>query len=753
MLTRLLRLAVVTQIVLGCAVVPPDGPTIGDVSLQSQQGVASAELALQELDEIDTLIKLDNRLLAEQISSALNAQAELSATFSLRNLKVRFGKQYIALDSELEISGNSGNVISASVHGNVFLDISGKHLQWFPRFDQLEISTSNFSFEQGSYAEATPELNQLVLQRLNADITDELMLYNNNAIPLNPVPLGTIEVGATLPAYANADASQTEPLNVAFIVTGSAMLIEPSVTSIALDLSFKPNLSYCAADITVSRSGFISSVNGREPAGLARNMNDAEGVRYFYSEISAATRPLTLIHYWFADGQLLLVEELPVEPSERWRTWSSRDGKRTDASHWEVLVVDKDSACIIHSQSIRTLEAESTIPQAEQSSANRTFTALRQEFNRRVAGFSIAKDKPDIALIEVRRLFMRDGLQTSLTGMHLEAGFDQAALGQLQFSAQMMPFETADIVCEHRSCPPAPPCEASLTQCKRLRDTRDCSSCLFRNPLNNRCVNEAEDPICESARDRQNFKYDADWTNCIANADAAKLDCEQLGAQALRSCEIESGFEQLACEAVKSSLASLNKRSPLATSQAEAVVKGRVSIVFSNISIDDDFTRLKMDMGLKSNMKLSGKLKFNPTNLPQTLVSCITGWNAPFSSRAVSSPAVNSMLTTLSEHDGAFTASWSGYLMPLEIIPSPLESVFVGNPNLLANCSIGLTVDDVERAFTGSDAEFFTGKLELEIQPQPTMIYLSPATMKYGKHEFQGKAVLSSTYVRYDIAD
>ena len=63
-LPRILRLAVVTQIVLGCAAVPPTGPTIGDVSLQSQQGVASAELALQELDEIDTLIKLDNRLLA-----------------------------------------------------------------------------------------------------------------------------------------------------------------------------------------------------------------------------------------------------------------------------------------------------------------------------------------------------------------------------------------------------------------------------------------------------------------------------------------------------------------------------------------------------------------------------------------------------------------------------------------------------------------------------------------------------------------
>jgi len=278
-------------------------------------------------------------------------------------------------------------------------------------------------------------------------------------------------------------------------VVGSVMLIEPAVTSIALDLEFNPNLSYCPADVTVSRAGFTSSINNREPAGLARNMSDAEGVRYFYSEISGAKRSLTIIHYWFADGQLLVVEELTVEPSERWRTWSSKEGTRTGASHWEVLVVEKESGCIFHSQSISTLKTEGIMSQADQPGGNRAFVTLRNEFNSRTAGFSISKDKPDIALIEVRRAFLRDALQSSLTGLHLEAGFDQAALPQLQYSALMRPFETADIVCEHRNCPPAPSCEVSLTQCKRLRDTRDCSSCLFRNPLNNRCVSEAEDPI------------------------------------------------------------------------------------------------------------------------------------------------------------------------------------------------------------------------------------------------------------------
>jgi len=752
MLTRMLCLAVATQIVFACAVLQLPAPVIGEASPQSQR-LSSADLALQDLEEIDILVKLDNHMLAEQISTVLSAQAAISGTFNLRKLRVRFKPQHIVLESELEIIDSAWNVISASVYGDVSLEISGRQLEWFPRFNQLQINSSNFSFEQEIYVEPNPELNQLLLQRLNAAIADAFMLHDNNAIPLNAVPLGKIEAGASLPGFADPAASETQLLNGVFMVIGSAMLIEPAVTTIVLDLDFNPNLSYCSAGVTVSRAGFTRSINNREPAGLARNMHEAEGVQYFYTEISGAKQPLTIIHYWFADGQPLVVEELPVEPSERWRTWSSKDGTHTDASHWEVLVVEKESGCVFHSQSIRTLEIGDMVSQADQARANRTFATLRNEFNTRTAGFPITNEKPDVALIEVRRTFLRDVLQASLAELHLAVNFDQAALPQLRFSAQMQPFEAADIICEHPGCSPARSCAVSAIHCKRLRDTRDCSSCLFRNPLNNRCVSEDEDPICEAARSRQNTKYELERASCIAQAEAAKLDCEQLNAQALRSCEIESGFEQSACEDIKNGIALLQKGNPLASSDAQAVVQGRLSVVFSNISIDPDFTRLKMDMALKSNMKLNGLLKFSPGNLPQALEACITAWNAPFTSRAVASPAVTSMLTALSEADNVFTANWSGYILPLEMVPAPLESVFVDNPHLLANCSIGLTVNDVERMFTGADADFFTGKLAMEIQPQSTMIHLSPATVQYGEREFQGKATISSTHVRYDITE
>ena len=507
MLTRILCLAVVTQFIFACTGLQHTRPVFDQASIQSHR-TASAQHALLELNEIDTLIKLDNRGLAEQIDRGLRAQAAISDSFYFRKLNVRFNKQLIALEAVLDIVDNSGNYISASAFGDVLLDFSGNHLEWFPRFNKLQISS---------------------------------------------------------------------------------------------------------------------------------------------------------------------------------------------------------------------------------------------------AGFSIAKDRPDIALIEVRSAFLRDVLQASLVDLRVEASFDQAALPQLGYTALIHPFETADIACEHDNCTPAPACVVSLMQCKRHRDMRDCSTCLFRNPLNNRCVNQAVDPICEAARSRQNAKYDADRKSCVASAEAAKLECERLSAQALRSCEIESGFEQSICEVIKSGIASMHEGNPLATAEARVIFQGQLGALFSNISIDGDFTRLKMDMALKSNMIVDGKLEIRPGNILQPLASCVTAWSVPFSSRAVRSVAVNRMLTTLSEDTNDFTATWSGYEVSVETTPSPLESIFVGHSHLLANCSIGLTVSDVEQAFMGEGAKFFKGQVKLEIQPMPVIIRLSPATLEYDDRVFRGDAMISSNHVRYDV--
>ena len=143
MLTRLLCLAVATQFVFACAGLQPSGPVSGEDGLQGQR-ITSAVHALQELDEIDTLIKLDNRKLSEQIASGLSAQAALTGRFHLGNLRVRFGRQHIALESALDITDDAGNIISASVHGDVSLAFSGNRLEWYPHFNQIQISSTIF---------------------------------------------------------------------------------------------------------------------------------------------------------------------------------------------------------------------------------------------------------------------------------------------------------------------------------------------------------------------------------------------------------------------------------------------------------------------------------------------------------------------------------------------------------------------------------------------------------------------------------
>jgi len=755
MLTRLLGLAFTMQIMAGCTaltVLQQDGAVTEQASIQNQRA-ANMELALLELEDIDTLIRLDNGWLTDQIITELKAQAASSGQYHFRKLKLKPGKQLIKLEAIVDIDDGQGNVISASVSGEILLDFSGDRLEWVPRFRQLLIRSRDFTFEDGTYAEPIPELNQYVFQKFNSDIAEALIELNNNTIPLNAVPLGEVQVGASLPGFSELPARHTQPLRGVFMVAGSAMLIDSSITTIALDMTFIPDLSTCPADVTVSRAQFVSDVKNREPVGIALNMNNAADIRYFFSEISGAKRPLTIIHYWFADGLPLAVEELAVGPSERWRTWSGKGSVSSDADHWEVLVVEKESGCILHSTSIRTLEPETIITRVDEAQARQSFTALQEYFNVRTAGFSIFEDTPDIALIEIRRPFLRDVLQASLADLNMDAEFDSTGLSALQFSARLQPFATQDIICEHRDCPPAPVCKTMLAQCKRLRDTRDCSSCLFRNPLNNRCVSEATDPLCEASRNRQNAKYDANRAACITNAEISKQECDRLNAQVLRSCQIESGFEDSACESVKTSINALKQGAPLAHVSATSQTNGSLSANFSNFRIEGDLTGLKLDMTLKSNLQLDGVLNFSPGSIARPLANCITAWSAPFKSRFVTAPAVNNLLSNFEETDSTLTANWSGFGLTIATNPSPLESIFVGNPQLLANCRIGLTVDKVEMAFAGDDAGFFRGHIELEIQPLPTKIHLAPASIEIGGRIYVAEARLSARHLRYEIGE
>jgi len=156
-------------------------------------------------------------------------------------------------------------------------------------------------------------------------------------------------------------------------------------------------------------------------------------------------------------------------------------------------------------------------------------------------------------------------------------------------------------------------------------------------------------------------------------------------------------------------------------------------------------------MSLKSSLQLDGELSFKSVNIAQPLSGCITAWSGPFHSRLTGTPVVNSLLSNFEIGTNRLTANWSGFGVTIETQPSPLESVFVGNPQLLANCKIGLTVSKVEQAIAGNDAAFFRGQTDLLIQPQPTKIQLAPATIEFGKMVYSAEAKLSTQHLQYDI--
>ncbi|MGA9574690.1 MAG: hypothetical protein WBS20_12170, partial [Lysobacterales bacterium] len=631
------------------------------------------------------------------------------------------------------------------------LQYRGNGLEWRPRFSQLQITSNDFVFAGSSYVEASPELTRTMLANLNRDIARATIESNRNSIPITPVPLGEIQVGASLPELTGPTASATQSLRGVFMVAGSALLIDSPFTSVALDLAFIPDISTCPADVTVSRAEFTSEIQSREPVGIVRTIKNAGDVRYFYSEISGAKRPLTIIHYWFADGLPQAVEELSVGPSERWRTWSTNVAAENEVSQLEVLVVEKESGCILASKSIRAIESEALITRVNQDEAKRTFDQLKTAFNRKTSGFSIVADKPGIALIEVKRPFLRDVLQASLADLSLEADFDVDGLPEMLTSTHLEAFDSDSIICERRDCTPAALCKINLVQCKRLRDTRDCSSCQFRNPLNNRCVSEAIDPLCEASRNRQNARYEQERNDCIERAENEKRECDLLNAQAFESCRIESGFNESACASVKASLKSSKSEEPLAEVDARTKATGRLSAHFSNFLIEGDLDRLKLDMSLHSNLRLLGELDFKPVAESQPLAKCLATWKAHFESRFTSTPEISNLLSDLEPAPDMLTAHWSGFGVSIETQPTPLESVFVDNPQLLASCKIGLTVSTVEAAIAGADAEFFRGQTKLVIQPLPTRIHLAPATIEFGNMVYSADARLSAQQLRYDI--
>lgn len=740
-----------TQLSGACTTIKQFRP-FQETPVAPSQSAVMAMAALSELDEIDAYIKLDNELLTTQLRSVLEAQVSLSPLFSVNRLKVRSARQIITLDVALSILNGQDQPLDAVAEGDIILSFSGSQLIWLPHFSRLTVDSTEFTFDGETYDQATPELEERLLGRFNREIADAVIVLGKNAIFLTPLPLGTIEVGAALADFASVSASGSHELGGVFTVAGSAIMIEPSVTSIALDLEFIPNISACPADLFVSRSAFANEIRDREPFSVTRFLGEGEVESHFFTEISGATRSTAVIHYWFADGVPVWLEELPVEPSDRWRTWSSNRIEPRLARHWEVIVVEKETGCILHSQAIR-VEPPAGPEQSKDPPPPVTWAQFHEAFEDRVADFSILGQKPDIALIEVRRPFLVEALHTSLKDIRIVVNFDADHLPSRTIEGVLQPFSAKDIVCEVRDCSVQRSCSSGFTQCIRERDTRDCTRCLFRNPLNNRCVSEGSDPICEAARTAQNAKFDEERAACLEQEALELEDCERLATQELASCQLEANSERTACQAVKTAVAENAGLREFAEIELKFQTDGSLSAAFSNFGIEGDLERLRLNLGLSGALRLDGSIRFAPRQDLGPLAACMNAWQKSFQGRVVLPYQPSTMIAPIQTSPTDLTTQWSGYILSASINPAPLEAMFVDSPGLLAGCHIGLTVDTVTRATSGAGSEYLSGRYLLEIQPSAIQIRLSDATVASGDVLYRAPPVLSDSHLKYEIGD
>lgn len=264
-------------------------------------------------------------------------------------------------------------------------------------------------------------------------------------------------------------------------------------------------------------------------------------------------------------------------------------------------------------------------------------------------------------------------------------------------------------------------------------------------------MSEAIDPLCEASKARQNNRYDGDRALCISYAEVLRDECDFLNAQADRSCQIESGFADNACDSVRKSITDLKPGAPLASIRTQVHTKGKLGVNFSNFRIEGDLERLKLDMALSSKLEIQGDISFRPSSKASPLAQCISSWSSAFKSRFANAPTVNNFQSKFEQGANTLVANWSGFGLVIDTKPSPLKSILLANPQLLANCKIGLTVAKVEQAISGDDSDFYRGKFELEVQPLPTILQLAPASLIQGESVYSAQALLTDTHLNYEI--
>lgn len=760
-------LALVTALALaGCAGVftrAPAAPGPAHTDRQFERlGEASADL--DRLQTVDLRLRIDSAVLQEAIEASLVDALDRVDAWRAERLSVGFYPGYVAIDAIGRFRAErpeSANVEAEAPRfrlvGDVRLHYQSGRISWYPEFHRLvPLERSEDGPTDAAGPGAAPSPAPSARDLLETAVRAELAAGGRAELPIDPLPLGVLETGARLRQPFATVLVESSLLSGVLTTAGAAVLVTPETTTFALDLGFVPRLPNCRTSVGVGRATFAADVRNREPRNTAVLEGTAEQTRYFFTDIVETRANTTVVHYWFADGKPVSLTELDVEPSARWRTWSERPDGLTGIRRLQVLVIEKGTGCILEHRSI-VLARDDVIgdtPPASPERAALAFDALQEAFADRTADLPPTEELIGAAAVDARPAFFATAISEALYDLRLVSSATVSTPRPLAVAATLAPFPENALSCDSRDCDAARVCIVDFDDCPVRRDTRDCRSCLFRNPLNNRCLREAEDPICIAARDAENQRLEGLRQSCIAGKTRQRDACLAARDRELANCRARARRERTDCANQAAAMAARRDDGrPIATLGGTATLAGVLRVEFSEFRIAPDLQNVRMQLAVAAELEAAGALRFTPDPELTALTACLRPAESAFRTPLILPPWQGGLATGLEADGAALQANWSGLVQTLETDPPLVERFLEEHPDLFERCALEI---DARRSFdllSGEGSNLLRGNLTLDLQPEPTRISLLPAYLETESGTWVGEPRVSSEAVSYRLEE
>ena len=677
--------------------------------------------------ETDAVVVIDNQILADHLRSALTRLDPIEG-LQIRSIDLIFSGQAIGMALAAGHTSGGGESRDVVLEGEIDLSFNGAGLTWFPVVHRLTPVVGDTGVDESDLA-----------RRVNSELARQIVLERSNRLGLGLSPPKSLTLSAGLPGLGNVTASQRFVLPGAFTVAASRMAIGPQSTSIALDLEFVEGISPCAPDVSISRSALAREIVNREPRGIEPRIDAGAAEWHYFTEVSGARRNLTLVHYWFADGRAIGITELPVEPSARWRTWSSLPVSPAIADHIEVFAADRDTGCILDVGQIKTAPAGGGRAEA------------RESFEEISRSFPSAGGRPQPATAELSRSALAEAVNAATADARFAVRMDLGEPQRQPLGGFLDSLAGLDFNCEWRDCSVRTECTVDFSRCQRRQETRECITCLFRNPLNDRCVSERVDADCEALKASLNVRYAEAWEACMAREESAQRVCEERGQEAAEVCERTAQQYQTACAVSREVLG--DHEGPVADITGEARTTGGVTLVFSGLQAVGDFERLKGQLFVDPDLALAGGLKVSADEALGALGECIDAWDGGFQVRVDRAQPPRRLAGDVYSTESELTATWPGITVPLSLSRGLLEDILESTPEPVSACSIGLEPGQIGARASGEDGLLLRGLLPLDVQPGAASIALPQVTAQLAQTDFAGRARAGQLHVVYELQE